>query len=158
MIRKYEEHVVYTEEFLSHLDTHYKVIKLGDKIVEFLKSADSNLFYSTNSPPDYEYMITINRFSYPTSEFDVIFYILFTITNNTDIKIDFHWGKSVKTYHKDKWNTALLFLRHLMSSKEDYGEYYSFSTVIKQNDINKIISDVNVEHFNFYKDTLKFNL
>jgi len=158
MLRKYNEHVIYTDEFLSHLDTHYKVIKISDKIVEFLKNIDDNLYYVTNSPPDYEHMITINRYEFPTSESDVIFYILFTINDNVDIKIDFHWGKSVIEYHKNKWLLELSFLRHLMSAKEDYGKYYSFSTIIKQNDVDKLISTINIKYFNLYKDSLKFNL
>jgi len=158
MIRKFEEHVVYTEEFLSHLDTHYKVIKLVDRIVDFLKTIDPDLFYATNSPPDYEHMITINRCSFPTSESDIIFYVLFTITNDVNIKIDFHWGKSTKKVYEDKWSSALLFLRHIMSPKEDHGKYYSFSSVLKKNDLNNIISNINMTYFDLYKDTTKFNL
>ena len=158
MIRKYEEHVIYTKKFLSHLDTHYKVIKISDNIVDFLKTIDPDLFYVINSPPDYEHMITVNRCSFPTSESDIIFYIIFTIINNSDIKIEFRWGKSVKKVYEDKWSFAISFLRHLISKKEDYGKYYSFYDVVKYTDIDKLISYINIEYFNLYKTSSKFNL
>ena len=53
---------------------------------------------------------------------------------------------------------TLSFLRHIMSPKEDYGKYYSFSSIIKQNDVNNIISNINMTYFNLYKDITKFNL
>lgn len=158
MLRKYEEHVVYTEEFLSHLDTHYKVIKISDKITELLKNVDSHVHYQTNSPAGYECMITINRSILNTSNSDIICYFLFTIIEDVNINIQVHWGKSVRKIDEEKMSPILLFLRHLISKKEDYGKYYSFSDVVKSDEIDKLISNINMEYFNLYNVASKFNL
>lgn len=162
MIKIYEE---FTEEFKKKMYAFEKIGKLYDKIISLFNSLDiDNMSYT----------------SHKTSNNDIIseFYILTNykyIIGNVTLKlttgmvsgnhgVTMHLEIRLARYSEkdiecvNKFESFLHFLVFVFDPGDNYSYFDEFTDNVNIDDVDKIMSKINIENYKIWKDSAKYNL